>query len=343
MTRVLITGGQGFVGANLVRRMLRDGHEAHLLSRTADPGWRLADIAASIHWHRADLRDAAAVGEAVRLAAPQWVFHLAAYGAYSWQTEMRPILETNFLGTVNLVEACAAAKVQRFVHSGSSSEYGFKNYAPAESCWLEPNSYYAVAKASATQFCRYAAQSQGFPAVTLRLYSVFGPYEDPRRLMPSLMIHGLAGGYPPLAAPATARDYVFVDDVVDACCLAAAFPDHEPGAVYNVGTGRQTSLAEVVALTQRMFNICRPPVWGTFLSRAWDTATWQADISCITSKLGWQPRHSLAAGLRRFCDWFREEPSRLAWYRQQMSSLSSAALPASEPNRRRSTDTCSNG
>ena len=259
MTRLLVTGAAGFIGANLVRRMLREGHEVHVTTVDRQAEWRLSQIANHLQWHTVDLRDAPAVATVVRQVKPRWVFHLAAHGAYSWQDDMRQILETNFLGTVNLVEACAAVGVERFINTGSSSEYGFKDQPPSEDAWLEPNSYYAVAKASATLFCRYVAQSRKFPAVTLRLYSIYGPYEEPKRLMPSLAVYGLAGGYPPLVDPRVARDYVYVDDVVDAYCLAAA-RDHEPGAVYNLGTGRQTTLAEVVELAQGFRSVRRAPL-----------------------------------------------------------------------------------
>jgi nucleoside-diphosphate-sugar epimerase len=318
MTRLLITGAAGFIGANLARRMIHDGREVHVLTADREIKWRLCELAGDLRSHLADLRDAQAVAAVVRCIKPQWVFHLAAYGAYSWQNDMRRILETNFFGTVNLLEACVAAGVERFINTGSSSEYGFKDHAPAEEAWLEPNSHYAVSKASASLFCRYVAQSQKFPAVTLRLYSVYGPYEEPKRLMPSLAIHGLAGKYPPLVDPRVARDYVYVDDVVDAYCLAAMH-EHELGTVYNVGTGVQTTLAEVVALAQRVFKLREEPPWGSMPNRSWDTTSWQADCRKIEETLGWRPQYSPETGFRRFVEWLREDARRLAHYRQHLS------------------------
>jgi nucleoside-diphosphate-sugar epimerase len=207
--------------------------------------------------------------------------------------------------------------VERFINTGTSSEYGFKDDAPAEDAFLEPNSCYAVAKASATLFCRYVAQSQKFPAVTLRLYSVYGPYEEPNRLMPSLAVQGLTGQYPPLVDPRVARDYVYVDDVVEAYCLAAAH-DHEPGSVYNVGTGVQTTLGEVVAMVRKVFDLRDEPPWGSMPNRSWDTTTWRADCRRIQDALGWRPHYTVKTGFRRLVDWFREDPRRPAYYRQQL-------------------------
>jgi nucleoside-diphosphate-sugar epimerase len=317
MKRVLITGADGFIGANLARHMLQDGQEVHILTADREIKWRLREIAGELQCHAADLRDADAVATVIGQVQPDWVFHLAASGAYSWQEDMRRIIDTNFLGTVNLVDACSKVGVERFVNTGSSSEYGFKDHAAAEDTWVEPNSYYAVAKASATLFCRYVAQFRKFPAVTLRLYSVFGPYEEPNRLMPSLIVHGMAGKYPPLVDPRIARDYVYVDDVVEAYRLAVT-GDHEPGAVYNVGTGIQTTLGELVTLAQAVFDLREAPPWGSMPNRSWDTTSWKADSRRIEA-IGWHPQSSLQTGFTQFVEWFHGETWRPAHYRRCLS------------------------
>src|SRR5689334_21363314 len=159
--RVIVTGATGFVGANLSRRLLRDGHDIHLLVRQGYAPWRVADICNVVQLHEVDLADRSVLSRVLATIRPDWIFHLAAYGAYSSQTDLYRIVETNFLGTINLVEACLPGGFDAFVNTGSSSEYGFKDHAPPEHDWLEPNSHYAVAKASATLFCRYTAQSKG--------------------------------------------------------------------------------------------------------------------------------------------------------------------------------------
>jgi dolichol-phosphate mannosyltransferase len=161
------------------------------------------------------------------------------------------------------------------------------------------------------------AQSRKIPAVTLRLYSVFGPYEEPSRLMPSLIVHGMAGRYPPLVDPRVARDYVYVEDVVEAYRLAVT-GDHEPGAVYNVGTGVQTTLGELVTLARTVFALPGEPPWGSMPNRSWDSTTWQADSRKIEA-IGWRPQGSLETGFQRFVEWFRKEPWRPEHYRRHLS------------------------
>lgn len=306
MTRVLITGGTGFVGANLVRRLLADGHEVHLLVRAEHQPWRIEEIRADIALHPVALTDAEAVERLLLTVKPQRVFHLAVHGAYSWQTDAQQIIETNITGTVNLLQAAVKAGVESFVNTGSSSEYGFKDFAPPEDTFVEPNSAYAVAKVAGTHFCRLFAKQHDMHIPTLRLYSVYGPYEEPNRLIPKLITHGLAGGFPPLANPDIARDYVHVDDVVDAYFLAAEpGKTSEAGPVYNVGTGVQTSLADAVAVAKTVLAIAEEPEWGSMDNRGWDTTVWVANPEKIKRELGWQPRFDFERGFAETVHWFR--------------------------------------
>jgi nucleoside-diphosphate-sugar epimerase len=325
MKRVLLTGGTGFVGANLVRRLLRDGHELHLLVRPRHDAWRLAEVDRDLQRYEVELADAAAVTRVVARIRPEWVFHLAAYGAYPVQTDLARMVDTNLRGTIHLVQACLASGFEAFVNTGSSSEYGFKDHAPAETEWLEPNSDYAVTKAAATLYCRHTAISRDVPLRTLRLYSVYGPWEEPIRLVPTLVLSGLDGELPPLAHPDSARDYLYADDASEAYVLAASRPDQPAGAVYNVGTGVQTSLREAVDVARRLLGIAPAPVWGSMAPRRWDTAVWVADSRAIRAALGWAPRHDFADGFGRTIQWFRESPGMRNIYAARRSTPPSTA------------------
>jgi nucleoside-diphosphate-sugar epimerase len=318
MAKVLVTGASGFVGNNLTRHLLTLGHRVNLLLRDSYAAWRVEDIRADVVIHTSDLRDRDAVNRIIKEVSPDWVFHLAAHGAYSSQTDVTRILESNVIGTATLLKACLKVGFDAFVNTGSSSEYGFKDHSPGEREWLEPNSYYAVAKASATLFCRYTAQTSGLRIPTLRLYSVYGPYEEPTRLMPTLIVKGLKKELPPLVAPHIARDYVYVDDVVRAYLLAATQEKQEPGAVYNVGTGVQTSLREVVDVACRTLRIAEEPKWGSMENRIWDTGTWVSDNRSIKLALGWQPEFAFEDGFRKMVEWFQERPTMIEEYRKRI-------------------------
>lgn len=303
METAVVTGAAGFVGANLARRLLQGGHETHLFVHPGTDLWRIEGLQGNTVVHLVDLTDEARVRSLVTDLAPDWVFHLAAHGAYPHQTDIRTMIATNLMGTVNLLEAALATGFQAFVNTGSSSEYGHNSAAPGERDWLEPNSNYAVTKAAATLYCRYSAQAYDAPIRTLRLYSVYGPWEEPTRLWPRLLRHAERGSLPPLASPGTARDYVYVDDVADAYLAAAIEPGQESGAVYNIGSGVQTTLAELVDTVRSHFDLDVKPAWSSMPGRAWDTQAWVADPSSARQNLGWAATYDVSSGLKAFSSW----------------------------------------
>jgi nucleoside-diphosphate-sugar epimerase len=313
--RVLVTGATGFVGASLTRRLLRDGHDLHLIVRPQHRSWRLDGIRGDVRFHEADLTDAAAVESAIDKIKPDLVFHLAASGAYASQTDLDRMIETNIRGTANLVRACVRTGFEAFVNAGSSSEYGYKDHPPREDEIIEPNSHYAVTKSAATLFCQYTARHEHLRVVTLRLYSVYGPWEESTRFVPQLILKGIRGEYPPLVNPDVARDFVYVEDVNEAFLLAATRSNQSLGAIYNVGTGVQTTIRDAVNVAVRAFGIAREPVWGSMQNRSWDASTWRANSELIQKTLGWSPRHTFEQGLGEFTRWLRDEPGVERTYR----------------------------
>lgn len=308
MSQVVVTGGTGFVGANLVRRLLQAGHQPVLFVRPGFASWRIESIRRQMTIREVDLVDAAALASAMAAARPKWVFHLAAHGAYSWETDAEQMYATNVVGTANLLEATSGADVEAFVNAGSSSEYGRLDHAPSESESGTPDTPYGITKAAASALCAAVAPTHPARIRTLRLYSAYGPFEDPRRFLPSLIVHGLRGELPPLVSPQTARDFVYVDDVVDALLLAAEDTVGEPGAIYNIGTGVQTTVGDAVETARRVMGIAATPAWGTMSARAWDTDTWVADARKSRDLLGWSARRSFEDGLRMMITWLKSEP-----------------------------------
>jgi UDP-glucose 4-epimerase len=301
-----------------VRRLLLDGHEVGLLVKEGHDPWRLAEVSGQVRWISTNVESRDLVAAAVAEFRPQWVFHLAAHGAYSWQRDPQSILMTNVMGTANVLDACLKSGFEAFVNTGSSSEYGFKDHAPREDEALEPSSTYAVAKAAATLYCSQAARAANAPVATVRLYSVYGPWEEPRRFIPQLVARGLEGRLPPLASPDTARDYVYVSDVCDAY-LNLARAAVVPGSVYNLGTGVQTTLRQAVESARQVLGIAIEPTWKSMPDRGWDTSTWVSDSSLIKERLGWSPQVDLEQGLRLTADWLHEHPDLKERYRAASS------------------------
>jgi UDP-glucose 4-epimerase len=294
--RALVTGAGGFVGANLAAHLLRDGHEVHAVCHVRGDEWRLTRLR-DVRTHHADLVANGTARGLMQEVTPDWVFHLAAYGAYSWQTEVPRIIATNLNATVALVDAAEEQGVRAFINAGSSSEYGFKDHAPGEDELPDPNSAYAVSKVAATMYCRYRALAAGLPAITLRLYSVYGALEDHRRLIPTLIKNGMNGRLPPLAGPDTARDFVYVEDVCKAFVQAAERSEVLAGGVYNIGSGRQMTLRQLVDYARVVMAIPVEPTWGSYPQHIWDTNVWYASIVRAAGELGWSAETGIEDGL----------------------------------------------
>ena len=308
-TRVLVTGAAGFVGANLVRRLLAEGAEVHALVRPGGEAWRLAEVRDQLRVHAADVTDAAAVGAAFAAARPAVVFHTAAYGAGPGQRDAVRMASVNVLGTAVVLASAEEHGCDAFVHLGGSSEYGPHGEPLREE--MPPEPVTSVRRVEGGRHRPRAARGArwGRPAVVLRPFSVYGPWEAPGRLVPTAIRAALTGASLPLTAPGYRRDLVFVADVVDAMLRAAATPS-AVGEVVNVGTGVQTANEELVAAVERATGRTIAVEPGVYPARASDTSHWVADTAKAERILGWTAAHDLAAGLAATLDHNRTDAAR---------------------------------
>jgi nucleoside-diphosphate-sugar epimerase len=301
--RVLITGGSGFVGSCLARHLIAKGHDVHLVLRPQSDRWRLADLEGHYRPHLADLRDAPAICAAVAAARPDVIFHAAAHGTLPTQKERAAVLASNLLGTANLLDALDGFDYRALVHLGSSSEYGHKPGAMDEEDRLEPRSDYAVAKAAATLLC-LAEAHKGRRVVAVRIFSAYGPWEDPSRIASYVMGCCLRGERPQVTAGRQPRDWVFIDDVVELIRLAADSPAAR-GRILHAGTGTDQTVRDLI---EAVLEVCAPGRWsaeyGAQPPRPDEPARWVASIAETTRLTGWRPRHDLRSGARLMWQWY---------------------------------------
>jgi dolichol-phosphate mannosyltransferase len=253
-----------------------------------------------------DLTDPVATKNMVTNTRPQTILDCAAYGAYSFEQDPAKIYQTNFQSLVNLVELCAEVNVSAYVHAGSSSEYGTHASAPTEEEICQPNSHYAVSKLASSNFLGYMGKHRRFPCAHLRFYSVYGPLEDTSRLVPNVLKCALGGSLPPFVDARTSRDFVFVEDACSAFVLTASLMNPTlHGEIFNIGSGRKTTIAELAEQVRSQFGIAELPRFGTMEGRAWDLPDWYSNSNKATRMLGWRAVTPLAEGLSKTAEWVR--------------------------------------
>lgn len=300
---IWVIGGSGFIGSKLFFSLARLRPDVYAVSDHVEASWRLLHCPYP-NRITLDITQSREVVAAVKKHRPRTVFNLAAYGAYERQNTVERIHHVNYTGTLNLIHSLLDAGCDAFIQAGTSSEYGLNCAAPLESGRLEPNSDYAVSKVASAYLLGYYGRLKGFPCTHLRLYSVYGPWEERDRLIPTLVRLGLQGQYPPLVNPAVSRDFVYIDDSTRAFVQAALVTCHSrPGQAFNIATGTKTSLAEVAQLAKHAFAIPGDPVFGSMPNRKWDLSDWYGDPTLARTELGWTPRVPLEEGLQLTTAW----------------------------------------
>ena len=285
--RALVLGAGGFVGRHLVRRLRADGWT---VVGTVRPG-----SGDGVH---VDLADPAAVTSLVRAADPDVAFHLAAGRARETAQERAATVAVNTMSGLHLVEALGP-RCRAVVRLGSSTEYAAVDGPMAEDAPLVPRGLFGATKAAGSLLLAAAAAERGVRSAVLRAFQVYGSGDHAGRLVPTVLRAAAEGTVLPLTAPGSRRDWVHVEDVVDACVRAALADDLPPGQVLNVGTGRQTTNEELVAAAERATGRPIRTAVGAHPGRSWDTASWVSDPSLARTLLGWSSEVELEEGLLR--------------------------------------------
>ncbi len=199
------------------------------------------------------------------------------------------------------MEASSDIPYKLFVNTGSSSEYGYKPKPMKEIDVLVPDSFYAATKASGTLLTQVFARKYQKPICTFRLFSVYGPYEEPTRFVPIVISSAIQKTPVQITAGKICRDFIYVDDVVSAY-IRAMNRKITPGEIFNIGTGLQFSNDEIARVIKKI-NLSLIVQKGAFPKRLWDTGFWVADISKTKKLLGWKPQYTLEKGLKKTYAW----------------------------------------
>jgi UDP-glucose 4-epimerase len=303
--RALVTGGAGFIGSNVVDALLARGDEVAVVDDLSTGQIENLEgaLAAGAIFHQLDIRDADAVTAAFETARPEVVFHFAA------QMDVRRSLadpafdaSVNVVGTINVLEAAHASGARRLINTSTGGAiYGETDVMPTpETVEAAPVSAYGQSKQCAELYCAWAGRARGLETVTLRYGNVYGPRQDPGGEAGVIAIFSgrlLSGEQPTVYGDGSARrDYTFVEDIVAANLLAAA--QSAPGGPYNIGTGIDASVLELIEAIDAAAAPGEAPLNPEFVAaRDGELQRSSLDVSLARDELGFSATIGLKAGI----------------------------------------------
>ncbi len=306
---VLVTGGAGFIGSHLVDRLLELGHRVVVLDDLSSG--RLANLPNRINFHHSDINEAN-LDETFNRENPQLVFHLAAQVSVS--TSMRnPLMdaEANILGTLKLLEASRRHGVEKFIFSSTGGAlYGDPEYNPCdEDHPIRPLSPYGLAKSVCEKYLELYNKMFILNYASLRYGNVYGPRQDPHGEAGVIAIFSqtmLEGNQPVIFGSGDQeRDFVYVEDVVDANLLAI---DENVTGAYNIGTGEGTSVNTIFQMLRDIYRFRKPPLKSP--ARLGDVLKIRLSSEKSLREMGWRPKTSLQDGIKKTADFFKMAQTR---------------------------------
>jgi UDP-glucose 4-epimerase len=309
MNRYVVTGGAGFIGSAIVRKLVAAevGQVVVIDNLLSGRESNLEEIRDSIEFHRADIRDYDQIAPLIKGAAV--VFHEAAIPSVPRSiVDPVPCHDVNINGTFNVLRAAHEGKVGRVVYAASSSAYGDTEVLPkVESMAPKPKSPYALQKLVGEYYLNVFSEVYGLETVALRYFNVYGPRQDPSSAYSgvlSLFMKSILERTPPtiFGDGEQSRDFTFVDDVAE-LNLKAAGAKGVSGTVINAGNGGRITLNQAWSLLQKIEGVKLPPIYAA--PRAGDVRDSQADTTRAVRELGHAPRVSFEEGLRTTLEWYR--------------------------------------
>ena len=308
-----MTGGAGFIGSHLTTKLAGAGHDVRILDSltSAASQARVAGLTDLPHvqFFEGDIRDADTCRKAV--AGADFVLHHAAEASVPRSVDSpAECVEINVEGTVNLLDAAhKAGTVQRFVFASSCAVYGdTPGSSKHEASQTDPLSPYASSKLSGEYFCRNFFRLHGLQTVSLRYFNVYGPGQDPNgayaAVIPKFLTAVVQGSSPTIFGDGEqSRDFIFVEDIVEANLRATQATRGVGGKSFNIGGGQSASLKQIVEKLEKILGHSIPIDYQP--SRAGDIKHSRADISAAAGLLQFIPSVSLDAGLARTLHWYQ--------------------------------------
>lgn len=302
--RCLVTGASGHLGASLVRLLVLQGEQVICLVRPQSDLWRLSDVLDKVQLVQAELGEYQSVRDQIIAARPEAIYHLAWYGVTADKRNDPAQITRNVAGTLQLAEIVHSAGCKTWVGVGSQAEYGPYDVPLQEKLIAHPVTTYGVSKYCSGLLIEKMCDLVGMRFVWVRLLATYGPKDDPRHLIPSVIHKLLAREKPSLTTGEQQWDYLYVDDAAQA--IERLGQNAEARGFYNLGSGQTRSVRHIVEYIRDLIDPSLPLGLGDLQYRPDQVMFLRADISRLCQITGWRPAVSLEDGLARTVNWYKK-------------------------------------
>jgi len=307
--KILVTGGAGFIGSDLVRKLAREGFTVSVVDKLTYAGdiKRIANTLNLVKFYKEDITNSERIYEIFEKEKPEMVVHYAAE-THVDRSILNPdiFVRTNVMGTLNLLKASLKCKVRRFIHISTDEVYGelplHSSEKFTEESPLKPNSPYSASKASADMLVRSFIETFGLPAIIVRASNNYGPWQYPEKLIPLAIAKLLSGEKIPVYGTGqNVRTWLYVEDFTEA--ILQIIDKGREGEIYNVGSSEEKRNMEVIRSLLNILN--KDEDYIEFVpDRPGHDLKYAVDTTKIQKELGWKPKVNFEEGLRRTVEWY---------------------------------------
>lgn len=305
--RIIVTGGTGFIGSNLILELQKQEHEVYNLERYVTGRYNGEKICPTVF---ADLRDGYAIRKIIRNIDPEIVVHTAAISAVSYSYDhSQEVIENNLIGTINLAESCLreSNNFKQFLFAGTSEEYGNNGYdIQLETNPLLPASPYAISKMACEQYLRYMKEAYDFPTTILRPFNTFGRKNDTHFLIERTIVQMLTKKAVKLIDPTPVRDWMYVDDHVNAY-IACIGNRKSIGETFNFCTGKSFTIKQTVDKIAKLIGYGGNIEWRAGPERPTESKIIVGNYDKAKKVLGWAPKYTLDEGLQETINYWENK------------------------------------
>ena len=301
-SKVLILGGSGFLGSNLIQALKNIAGHIYSIQKNYIPSNNLDQ---NISYMYIDMSNAKKLDKAIKSIMPDYVFNVSGYIDHSpFYKGGYEVIKNQYLETMNLLDSLNGINIKSYIHTGSSDEYGLDFSPQVENRRESPMTPYSASKVAVNHILQAISKSDNFPSVILRLFIVYGPHQSKGRLIPDVITNLLSEKEINISSGKQKRDFCFVDDIVDAFLLAANSKE-AIGNILNLGSGESIEVKELVQKIESKIGLGKV-IYGGREIRANENLDLYPDITYAKKVLEWHPSTNIEDGLDKTINYYRK-------------------------------------